>query len=237
MSKTVLITGGSGAIGKALVRRFAEEDYRVAFTYQRKADVAGELSKETGASAFQADLTDSAQVRKAIEEATAEFEHIDVLVNNVGVTQIMPFALIDEEDWDRVIEVNLKTMFLVTREVVRGMIARKSGAIINLGSLAAHRLLDVPVHYATAKAGVSGFTIALAKELSRFNIRVNSVVPGLLSDGVGRMVPQKEKEEYLKYCTAGRPGEPAEVAELVVFLAGEKAIYINAQNLFIDGGI
>jgi 3-oxoacyl-[acyl-carrier protein] reductase len=128
-------------------------------------------------------------------------------------------------------------MFLVTREVVRGMIARKSGVIVNIGSLAGHRLLEVPVHYATAKAGVSGFTTSLAKELSRYNIRVNSVVPGLLSDGVGRMVPEKEVAEYVRYCSAGRPGTPDEVAEVVVFIASEKAQYINAQNIFVDGGI
>ena len=114
--------------------------------------------------------------------------------------------------------------------------ARRGGAIINIGSIAGQRLLEVPVHYATAKAGVSGFTISLAKELARYNIRVNSVIPGMLTEGVSRMVPEKEAQEYLQYCTAGRPGEPSEVADLVVFLASEKASYINAQNISIDGG-
>jgi NAD(P)-dependent dehydrogenase (short-subunit alcohol dehydrogenase family) len=109
--------------------------------------------------------------------------------------------------------------------------------VINIGSLAGHRLLEVPVHYATAKAGVSGFTLALARELCRYNIRVNEVVPGLLSEGVGRLVPEKERAEYLRYCAAGRPGEPEEVAEVVAFLASEKAGYINAQSVFVDGGI
>jgi 3-oxoacyl-[acyl-carrier protein] reductase len=118
----------------------------------------------------------------------------------------MPFALIEEEDWDEVLAANLKSMFLVTKEVARGMIARKTGSIVNLGSLAGHRLLEVPVHYATAKAGVSGFTLSLAKELARYGIRVNSLVPGLLTDGVGKMVPEKEKEQYIRYCAAGRPG-------------------------------
>ena len=149
----------------------------------------------------------------------------------------MPLALIEEEDWDEIIEANLKSMFLVTREVVRGMIARKSGVIVNIGSLAGHRLLEVPVHYATAKAGVTGFTLSLAKELARYGIRVNEVVPGLLTDGIGRMVPEKEMGEYLKHCTAGRPGSPEEVAEVVAFLASDASRYMNAQSLNVDGGI
>jgi 3-oxoacyl-[acyl-carrier protein] reductase len=149
----------------------------------------------------------------------------------------MPFALIEEEDWDEVLRANLKTMFLVTKEVIRSMINRKTGVIINIGSLAGHRLLEVPVHYATAKAGVTGFTLSLAKELSRYNIRVNEIVPGLLSEGVGRLVPEKERAEYLRYCVAGRPGEPDELAELAAFLASDKAQYINAQSIFLDGGI
>ena len=98
-------------------------------------------------------------------------------------------------------------------------------------------MLEVPVHYATAKAGVTGFTLSLAKELSRYGIRVNEVVPGLLTDGVGRMVPEKEMGEYLKYCAAGRPGTPMEVAEAMAFLASERSQYINAQSIFVDGGI
>jgi 3-oxoacyl-[acyl-carrier protein] reductase len=220
-----------------VVRCFRREGYGVAFTFLNHKEKAEALEKETGAKAFLADLTDEKQVSKMVESVMQISGRIDILVNNAGRTQVMPFALIEEEDWDDMMAVNLKTMFLVTKEVVRGMIARKKGSIVNIGSLAGHRLLEVPAHYAAAKAGVIGFTLALAKELSRYNIRVNSVVPGLLTDGVGKLVPQKELEEYVKYCSAGRPGEPSEVAEAVVFLAGEKSRYVNAQNLFVDGGI
>jgi 3-oxoacyl-[acyl-carrier protein] reductase len=237
MSKVVLVTGGSGALGGALVRRFHRDGAAIAFTYHRDEAAANALSAETGAMPVQADLTKADQARSAVAAATERLGSIDVLVNNAGLTQVMPFALIEEEDWDAVLAANLKSMFLVTREVVRGMVARKSGIIINIGSLAGHRLLEVPVHYATAKAGVSGFTLALAKELARYNVRVNSVVPGLLDDGVGRMVPEKEKTEYLRYCAAGRPGKMSEVAEVVAFLASESASYMNAQNVFVDGGI
>ncbi|HOX07743.1 MAG TPA: SDR family NAD(P)-dependent oxidoreductase [Planctomycetota bacterium] len=236
-AKVALVTGGSGALGGAIVRRLRRDGLEVVFTFNAHEKEAGELAESSGAVAFRADLTDRAQVRAMVKGALDRFGRIDVLVNNAGLTQVMPFALIEEEDWDRVLDANLKSMFLVTREVVRGMIARKSGVIVNIGSLAGHRLLEVPVHYATAKAGVSGFTLALAGELSRYKIRVNSVVPGLLEAGVGRMVPEKEMADYLRHCAAGRPGRMDEVAEVVAFLASDAAAYVNAQSIFVDGGI
>ncbi len=237
MSKCVLVTGGSGALGGPIVRRFREEGDQVAFTYKTNREVAERLSAETGACALCADLTDATQVRRVVAEALECLGQIDVLVNNAGTTQVMPFALIEEEDWDEIIATNLKSIFLMTREAARDMVARRSGVIINLGSVAGHRLLEVPVHYATAKAGVSGFTTSLAAELKRYGIRVNSVVPGLLEAGIGRNVPQKEFEDYMSHCAAGRPGKMEEVADLVFFLASDRATYINAQNIFIDGGL
>ena len=236
-TRTALVTGGSGAVGGAIVQCLRRGQLNVAFTYHQHQERAAQLAAETGAAAFRVDLVQRAQVDEMVQQVLARFGAIDILVNNAGVTQVLPFALIEEEDWDLVLAANLKSMFLVTHAVARGMIARQSGCIINIGSLAGHRLLEVPVHYATAKAGVSGFTLSLAKELARYHIRVNSIVPGLLSEGVGKMVPEKEKAEYLRYCTAGRPGEPLEVAEAVAFLASEAASYINAQSIFVDGGL
>jgi len=237
MARVAVVTGGSGAVGGAIVRRFSQDGMAVAFTFLHNQERAEQLQKETGALGFQADLTHRGQVQEAVQKVLEKFGQIDVLVNNAGFTQVMPFALIEEEDWDQILTANLKTMFLVTKEVIRSMISRKKGVVINIGSLAGHRLLDVPVHYATAKAGVSGFTLSLAKELSRYTIRVNEVVPGLLSKGVGELVPEKERAEYLRHCAAGRPGEPEEIAEVVAFLASDKAQYINAQKIFVDGGI
>jgi len=236
MSEAVLVTGGSGAVGGALVRRFVAGGAAVAFTYLTNRDRALALADETGATALAADLTRRDQVEDAVHAAIEKLGKIDVLVNNAGRTQVMPFALIEEADWDEIIASNLKSMFLVTHEVVRGMIHARRGAIVTVGSLAGHRMLDVPVHYATAKAGVSGFTLSLARELARYSIRVNAVVPGLLDDGIGALVPDEERAEYVRYCAAGRVGTPEEVAEVVAFLASDKARYVNGQCVFVDGG-
>ncbi len=237
MSKNILVTGGTGALGSAIVRKLTALNHRVAFTWRSSAEKAKALAAETGALPLEADLLNQAAVNAMAKKLEAELGSLDGLVNNAGLTQILPFALMEEEDWDKVINGNLKTMFLVTHAVLRGMIRQKSGVIINVGSIAGHRLLEVPVHYATAKAGVSGFTIALARELARYNIRVNEVIPGMLNDGVGKMVPEAEMNEYLKYCQAHRPGEPLEVANVIGFLLSDEASYINAQSINIDGGI
>ena len=214
----------------------------MAFSFHSQADAAQELERELAGhnqrgKAYPLDVLDKAGALKLAEQVAQDLGPVDILVNNAGITQVMPFALIEEEDWDRMMDVNVKGMFLVTKAFVRGMIRRQRGAIVNLGSLAGMRVLEVPVHYATAKSAVVGFTLALAREMARYNIRVNAVVPGLLTGGVSSHVPDKQREDYLQHCTVGRAGTPAEVAELVAFLASDRAAYINAQAIHIDGGV
>jgi 3-oxoacyl-[acyl-carrier protein] reductase len=240
--RTAFVTGGSGAVGEAAVRVMVREGCRVAFTYNRSADRAIQLQKEltvAGAkvAAYPLDVLDGKAAAALAETIEREFGPIDILVNNAGFAQVLPFAMIEEDDWDRMMDVNVKGMFLVTKAFARGLIRRKRGSIVNVSSLAGVRMLEVPVHYATAKSAVVGFTLSLARELGRYKVRVNAVVPGMLTGGVSVNVPEKQQEEYKHYCALSRVGTPEEVGELIAFLASDRAGYINGQAIHVDGGI
>jgi 3-oxoacyl-[acyl-carrier protein] reductase len=240
--RVAFVTGGTGAVGRAIARVLAREGARVAFSYKDDEEGARALEAELAAGGAQAlalrlDVLDLPAAARAAEAVEAGLGPVEILVYNAGITQVLPFALIEEEDWDRVLDVNVKGLYVVTRAFIRGMIRRRRGSIINMGSLAGTRVLDVPVHYATAKSAVLGFTFSLAREMSRYGIRVNAVVPGMLTEGVSANVPERMREEYRKYCTLGRAGEPAEVAEVVAFLACDRSAYVNAQAIAIDGGL
>ncbi|MFC1745618.1 SDR family NAD(P)-dependent oxidoreductase [Candidatus Riflebacteria bacterium] len=240
--KTALITGGSGALGSAIARTFGREGATVAFSYNRGEEKAkalyDELSEnEVRAYMYKAELLNKGDWEGIVKDLEEKEGGIDILVNNAAVAQVMGFPLIDEEDWDLLMNVNIKGPFVVTKAVVRRMISRRKGCIVNIGSLAGEKIMEVPVHYATTKSAVNGFTRSLAFELSRFNIRVNSVIPGLLNQGVGLNVPEKQRNDYCRFCTLKRIGEPSEVAEVVAFVASDRASYLNAQAIFVDGGI
>ena len=240
--KVALVTGGSGSVGQATVRVLAREGCRVAFTYNNNDEAAEQLQAELSAGgamarAFRLDVLDSKAIGELTQTIEKEIGPVDILVNNAGIAQIMPFAMIEEEDWDNIMDVNVKGMFLVTKAFARGMIRRKSGNIVNVGSLAGMRMLEVPVHYATAKSAVVGFTLSLARELGRYSVRVNAVVPGMLADGVSQNIPDKQRQEYNQFCALSRAGTSEEVAEAIAFLASPRSSYINGQAIFIDGGI
>lgn len=240
--RTAFVSGGSGALGQATVRALASHGARVAFSFHTREAEARRLEAELTAAgaqvkAYPLDVLDGAASVRLAESIATDWGVVDILVNNAGLTQVLPFALIEEEDWDRMLDVNVKGLFLVTKAFLRPMIRQKRGCLVNVGSLAGVRVLEVPVHYATAKSAVIGFTLSLAREMGRYGIRVNAVVPGLLSAGVSQQVPDKQREDYRQHCTLGRIGTPAEVAELIAFLASDRAAYLNAQAIHVDGGI
>jgi 3-oxoacyl-[acyl-carrier protein] reductase len=234
-NKTVFISGGTGTIGEAICRKCAGYGARVIFSYHDNEKKAALLEKELPhSSGISINLLDISDIN---QKAATITEPIHVLVNNAGISQIMPFSLMEEEDYDLMMGVNVKGTFFLTKAIVRTMVRNKNGVIINIGSIAGHRMYEVPVHYATAKAAIVGFTYALAGELRAYNIRVNSIVPGLIDGGISKGIPEDLKNEFLSHCAAGRPGKPGEVADLVAFLASDNATYINGQNILIDGGI
>jgi NAD(P)-dependent dehydrogenase (short-subunit alcohol dehydrogenase family) len=237
-NKIVFVSGGTGYLGSSICRASSEYGAKVIFSFHENSEKAMELMNEIkGSKGIQMNIKDVNDINDKIELIHKEIEAFDVLINNAGVSQLMPFSMIEEEDLNFMLDVNIKGTVFLTKAIARRMIKVKRGVIINIGSIAGHRLFDVPVHYALSKAAISGFTYSLATELKRFGIRVNSVVPGLLEDGVSKGVPEELRKDYLKHCAAGRPGTAQEIAEIVCFLASEKARYINGQNIFVDGGI
>lgn len=241
-SRRVLITGGSRGLGRAIGLAFAKRGAKVAFTYAKNEDAATETRKAIeglGAAslAFAVNAWDSAKTEEMVRAVEGAWGGIDVLVNNAGVSQNLPLALMEEDDFDHVMRVNVKGTFVTSKAVLRGMIRKKAGVIVNIGSLAGVRIIEAPIHYCTSKAAIVGFTASLAKEMSRHGIRVVCLAPGLLEDGVGRNLPEHRLQDYLHHCAVGRVGTFEEVAEACVFLAGEDASYYQGNTLLMDGGI
>jgi 3-oxoacyl-[acyl-carrier protein] reductase len=236
--KTALITGGSRGLGRALVETFTSEGARVAFSYARdEAGAAATAAAAPGARAFRVSVLDTSGTEAMIGDLEASWGAIDVLINNAGVSQNLPLALMEEDDWDRVMDINVKGTFLTSRAVLRGMIRRKRGVVLNIGSLVAVRMMEAPVHYCASKAAIRGLSEALAKEVARYGIRVICLAPGLLEDGVGRNLPDYRLADYLKHCSLGRVGTLAEVAHSAAFLVSDGNGYMSGETVVIDGGL
>ncbi len=239
--KCILITGGSRGLGQAFCSYFQEQGAEVIFTFssdQANADRTLLVLKQSGARArsYKTSVLDTVGLKSMVQEIEEEFGAIDILVNNAGVSQALPIALMEESDWDQVMDVNVKGLYCVSRAVIPGMIRRKKGIILNIGSLAGEHLIASPVHYAASKAAVRGFTEALSKELDRYNIRINNLAPGLLDEGVAQNVPEYKVEDYLKNVSLHRRGKLDEIARLAAFLISDRNTYMNGATLLADGG-
>jgi 3-oxoacyl-[acyl-carrier protein] reductase len=242
--KRILVTGGSRGIGAEIVRATMKEGAEVAFVFRSQADAADELSQQMATRyssqrcvGMQCDVTDANAMRETIEEVTVELGRIDVLVNNAGVTRDAAFARMSAEQWNDVINTNLGSMFNATQPLVMQLVRQRSGAIINMTSVAGIYGSGGQTNYSASKAGIVGFTKALAKEISPFGVRVNAVAPGFIeTDMIAKM--DSEKLRLLKArIPAGRLGLVNDVAELVCFLASDKASYITGQVIQVDGGL
>jgi 3-oxoacyl-[acyl-carrier protein] reductase len=240
--KRVLITGGSRGLGLAIAQAAARHGAHVAFTFATNTDDAAAAKASLVAlgcepRVYQGSVADSAHVKATTADLVAAWGGIDVLVNNAGVTQILPIALLEEADWDRVMEVNVKGAYLYSRAVLRSMIRARAGHILNIGSFASERVIEAPVHYAAAKSALRGLTEALAREVGRYNIKVNLLSPGLLDCGLAQMLPKHRINEYLSQAALGRLGTAAEVAELATFLVSDDNTFMAAAKIVADGGL
>ncbi len=232
----VLITGGSRGIGAACVRAFAAKGCCVAFIYQKAHKEAEAVAKETGAKAFCADLSNAEEAARAVGEAVAFLGGVDVLCNNAGISQIKLFTDLSDADWQTMLSTNLSSAFYVTRKVAKGMIAAHSGRIINIGSMWGKLGASCEVHYAAAKAGLRGMTMALAKELGPSGITVNCIEPGVIATDMNAVLDEQTKTALTEATPLCRMGTPEEVAAAVVFLASPEAGFITGQCIGIDGG-
>jgi 3-oxoacyl-[acyl-carrier protein] reductase len=240
--KRCLVTGGSRGLGLALCRAFARAGARVAFTFSRNAEDAAEARRqitEAGCEplVFQGSVSDARHVQDTVAQLTQAWGGIDVLVNNAGPTQILPVALLEEADWDAVMNTNVKGTYLFCRAVLKPMIRARGGHILNIGTFASERVVEAPIHYAAAKSALRGMTEALAREVGRYNIKVNLVAPGLLDVGLAKILPRHRIDQYLSQCPMGRLGTVDEVAESMVFVVSDENSFMTGAKLVFDGGL
>ena len=241
-NKRIFVTGASRGLGRSFCECFAKNGAKVAFNYSEDEEGSAETLRQikahgTEGLAYKVSVLNESDLNRVAAEVEKSWGGIDILVNNAGISQPLPIALMEESDWDSVMDVNVKGQFLATRAILRGMIRRRSGTILNIGSLAGIRLIEAPVHYSASKAAVKGFTEALSKEVARYNVRVNCLAPGLLEDGVGRNVPEHRLKDYLNNVSLGRLGRLEEVAKLAAFMVSDRNSYMNGATIVMDGGL
>jgi 3-oxoacyl-[acyl-carrier protein] reductase len=235
--KTALVSGGSRGIGRAIVQALAREGAKVAFTYVHNKAAAAEIANNDTILAFQADVGNFEQSKSLVKQVKERFGRIDILVNNSGITRDKLIALMSERDWDDVLNTNLKGAFNLTKPVVGLMLRQRSGSILNITSISGIVGLPGQVNYSSSKAGMIGFTKALAKEIAKANITVNALALGLVQTDMTAVLNPEYRAKALEQIPLGRFAKPEEVAEVALFLVSEKANYITGQVIQVDGGL
>jgi len=240
-NKVALVTGAARGIGQAIALQLAADGADLAL-----GDVQVEWLAETAEKAralgrrvecYAMNVADGATVGEVVAKIAADFGKIDVLVNNAGITRDTLLFRMSEEDWDQVLDVNLKGAFLVTKAVARFMMKQRTGSIVNIASVVGVMGNAGQVNYSASKGGLLAMTRTLAKELGSRNVRVNAVAPGYINTAMTKQLPEAVKEVMLRNVPLGRPGEPEDVAKAVAFLASDNAAYISGQTLPVCGGM
>ncbi len=236
MSRVALVTGGTRGIGAAISRALAAEGYRVAANYHGNEEAARRFREETGIPVYRFDVGDFEACREAVARIEAELGPVDILVNNAGITRDVTFHRMTPEQWQAVIRTNLDSLFNVTRQVIEGMRARGWGRIVNISSINGQKGQFGQTNYSAAKAGVLGFTKALALENAAKGITVNAVAPGYIATDMVMAVREDVRQRIVAQIPVGRLGTPEEVARCVVFLVSKEAGFITGATLTVNGG-
>lgn len=242
MSKSALVTGASRGIGRSIALQLAEEGYNVAVNYagnKEKAEAVVAEIKDKGVEAFaiQADVANPDEVKDMIQEVVKQFGSLDVLVNNAGITRDNLLMRMKEQEWDDVINTNLKGVFNCIQKATRQMMKQRSGAIINLSSVVGAVGNPGQANYVATKAGVIGLTKTAARELASRNITVNAVAPGFIVSDMTDALNDDLKDQMKSQIPLGRFGEDTDIANTVAFLASDKAKYITGQTIHVNGGM
>lgn len=234
-----IVTGGAKGIGRAIVESLAQKGIKVILNYNHSEEQAMELKKELSrkgytVETYKADVSKSREVEKLVKFAKQTYGEIDILVNNAGIDKWQLFTDIKDEDWDNMIQNNLNSVFYMTREVVKDMINKKNGCIINISSIWGITGASCEVAYSVSKAGIDGLTKALAKELAPSNIRVNSIAPGCIMTDMNKEFSKEELEEIKEQIPIGRIGKPEDIARCVNWLIEDE--YTTGQIISPNGG-
>lgn len=240
--KTAIITGASRGIGKGIATIFAQQGANVAFTYSSSSEAAKELEAELQShgvqvKAYQSNAADFEAAQQLVSDVLADFGQIDILVNNAGITKDNLLMRMGEADFDQVIEVNLKSVFNMTKAVQRTMLKQRQGSIINMSSVVGVKGNAGQTNYAASKAGIIGFSKSVALELGSRNIRSNVIAPGFIETEMTAKLDEATVEQWRAGIPLKRGGSPDDIANACVFLASDLSAYITGQTLHVDGGM
>lgn len=240
--KTAIITGGSRGIGKAIVEVFVKQGANVAFTYSSSSDAAKAIENELSTNnvkvkSYKSDASNFEEAKLLAASVLEEFGSIDILINNAGITKDNLLMRMSEEDFDRVIQVNLKSVFNMTKAVQRTMLKQRKGSIINMSSVIGVKGNAGQSNYAASKAGIIGFTKSMAIELGSRNIRSNAIAPGFIVTEMTEELGEETIKQYFEAIPLKRGGSPEEIANTCVFLGSDMSSYLTGQVLNVDGGM
>ena len=239
--KRAFVTGGTRGIGAAICEIFAREGADVAFNYGSRDDLAETIRAKIEAHgrkalSFKISVTDRLGLKRLTRELVEKWQGIDILVNNAAINRGDNFATTTDRSWDEVINTNVGSLFAVTKPIYKQMIRQRKGTILNITSIGAMRALPTAVHYATSKAAMIGFTKCLSREAATFGVKVNAIAAGIFDTELGQSLPDRLLQIHDSWVSAGRLGQPSELAEYAAFMVSDRNSFMNGEVVIVDGG-